>query len=99
VPAAGTFVPLWDGLPASASAHFLGVEGVLNAMLRARRRLRRRRRRDDAATAAARAEIPVTALGGPAAAVYRRVLAPLARAEAALGLGTYARALARPLPR
>lgn len=101
VVAAGTFVPLWGGLPAGACAHFLGIERLLNAAVGLRRRLVRQpgsptqeALRDDAL--AARATVPLADATGAAHAVLRRTVGPLAAAESALGLGTNARVLLKP---
>lgn len=94
VVAIGTFAPLWEGLSPGACAHFLGVEKLLNAAVRARRwgSVTRRRPED----AAVRAAEPVAAARGVRGAAYRRAFAALARAEAALGVAANIRALAKP---
>jgi SAM-dependent methyltransferase len=97
---AGTFVPGWHGLLPDAYGHLLGVEGLMHLAVDARRNLRRRRAvaAGDAGEGsfAASENVPIAQNEGVRKLVYTRGFDLLADVEAATGLGTNIRVLARP---
>lgn len=97
----GTFVPGWHGLLPDAYAHLLGVELLLNKVVSARRVVRRLQTRGQAGDGEADSgegtpNMPIREFGGIRKLVYTRGFDLLAAAEAATGLGTNVRLLARP---